>query len=370
MQPEGLPAALRAFVAQEPDVVGDMRGNPLPPSSSSLSDDSDAAKHAPVRVPLAVVTFGSMMGVGDELLTDVIACLRERNFQVLVLTGWKGLPKTSSAAAATASSSAAEYSSSSASSGPGGRRRGNSPSRTASSSSSPASSDSSGASTRGKTPDPATATTVVDVPFSNDKRVLYWPEAPHGWLFSHAALVIHHGGAGTTGRALASGVPSLIIPVLRWSDQPHWGHLVAHKGVGVYINHPKPGKAHLRRALGALTAGGFDVAPFTGSRIGDAANSLGALVRAQPASAIALAAIESCLCNRVLPPAQADAIHPFAFGPSAASDPARLAALTVEQRMCVRCCVPCARVRRAMAAAASSEAGAAAGGRGQWRKGA
>lgn len=36
--------------------------------------------------------------------------------------------------------------------------------------------------------------------------------APFSSLFRHAALVVHHGGIGTAGRALQAGVPQLIVP--------------------------------------------------------------------------------------------------------------------------------------------------------------
>ena len=37
--------------------------------------------------------------------------------------------------------------------------------------------------------------------------------APFGRLFPRAAAVIHHGGIGTTARALAAGVPQLVMPM-------------------------------------------------------------------------------------------------------------------------------------------------------------
>jgi UDP:flavonoid glycosyltransferase YjiC (YdhE family) len=42
----------------------------------------------------------------------------------------------------------------------------------------------------------------------------------HRALFPRAALVVHHGGAGTTHAACAAGVPSLVIPHV--GDQPYW----------------------------------------------------------------------------------------------------------------------------------------------------
>ena len=54
--------------------------------------------------------------------------------------------------------------------------------------------------------------------------------APHDWLFPRMAAVIHHGGAGTTGAALRSGVPSAIVAHM--GDQPFWGRRVYELGVG------------------------------------------------------------------------------------------------------------------------------------------
>lgn len=53
---------------------------------------------------------------------------------------------------------------------------------------------------------------------------------PYGWLFPRMAAVIHHGGSGTTGYALASGVPSFVVPFA--FDQGMWGSHGARLGVG------------------------------------------------------------------------------------------------------------------------------------------
>jgi UDP:flavonoid glycosyltransferase YjiC (YdhE family) len=45
--------------------------------------------------------------------------------------------------------------------------------------------------------------------------------APYGWLFPRMAAIVHHGGSGTTGFALHSGVPSLVVPFA--FDQFYWG---------------------------------------------------------------------------------------------------------------------------------------------------
>ena len=53
---------------------------------------------------------------------------------------------------------------------------------------------------------------------------------PHSWLFPRMAAVVHHGGAGTTGAGLRSGVPSILTPLL--ADQPSWARQVQNLGVG------------------------------------------------------------------------------------------------------------------------------------------
>lgn len=54
--------------------------------------------------------------------------------------------------------------------------------------------------------------------------------APHSWLFPRMAAVVHHGGAGTTGAGLRSGVPSILVPFA--GDQPFWAWQVGKLGVG------------------------------------------------------------------------------------------------------------------------------------------
>ena len=56
---------------------------------------------------------------------------------------------------------------------------------------------------------------------------------PFSWLFPKMAVVVHHGGAGTTSIGLWAGVPSIVTPFM--GDQPFWGRRVYELGVG-----PKP----------------------------------------------------------------------------------------------------------------------------------
>ncbi|MBX7190599.1 MAG: glycosyltransferase [Sandaracinaceae bacterium] len=54
--------------------------------------------------------------------------------------------------------------------------------------------------------------------------------APHPSLFPRCALVVHHGGSGTTAAALRAGVPQVILPMLL--DQFHHAHHLVRAGLG------------------------------------------------------------------------------------------------------------------------------------------
>jgi UDP:flavonoid glycosyltransferase YjiC (YdhE family) len=54
--------------------------------------------------------------------------------------------------------------------------------------------------------------------------------APYKWLFPRMAMVIHHGGSGTTSFGLRSGIPSCAISFV--FDQTFWGERIAGLGVG------------------------------------------------------------------------------------------------------------------------------------------
>jgi sterol 3beta-glucosyltransferase len=51
----------------------------------------------------------------------------------------------------------------------------------------------------------------------------------HRALFPRAAVVVHHGGAGTTHAAVAAGVPSVVVPHV--GDQPYWASRLQRLGV-------------------------------------------------------------------------------------------------------------------------------------------
>ncbi|NRQ36951.1 glycosyltransferase family 1 protein [Nonomuraea sp. NN258] len=56
-------------------------------------------------------------------------------------------------------------------------------------------------------------------------------QAPHDWLFPRMAAIVHHGGSGTTGAALAAGRPQVICPFV--ADQPFWAARVYAAGVAL-----------------------------------------------------------------------------------------------------------------------------------------
>jgi sterol 3beta-glucosyltransferase len=57
--------------------------------------------------------------------------------------------------------------------------------------------------------------------------------APYGWLFPLMAMLIHHGGSGTTAFGLRSGIPACVVSFV--FDQHYWGERIAALGAG-----PKP----------------------------------------------------------------------------------------------------------------------------------
>lgn len=59
-------------------------------------------------------------------------------------------------------------------------------------------------------------------------------EVNHHALFQRVAMVVHHGGAGTTHAAARSGCPQVIVPM--FSDQPYWASRVRTLGVGTSIS--------------------------------------------------------------------------------------------------------------------------------------
>ena len=77
--------------------------------------------------------------------------------------------------------------------------------------------------------------------------VLLVREAPHQRLFPRAAVVVHHGGVGTTGQGLRSGRPSLVVPHAH--DQADNADRVVRLGAGRAIRAADYTEASVTREL-------------------------------------------------------------------------------------------------------------------------
>ena len=107
-------------------------------------------------------------------------------------------------------------------------------------------------------------------------------DCDHGWLFERCCAVVHHGGAGTSHSALASGLPQVVCPF--FADQPFWAQTLAKAGVATVLPYQR------------LEAGALAVAVAESlERCGDAATDLGSRVQAEPGAAAAAEHVERLL---------------------------------------------------------------------------
>ncbi len=120
-----------------------------------------------------------------------------------------------------------------------------------------------------------------DSRLSSSENILYLDAAPHSWLFPRCKIIIHHGGAGTTGAGLRAGVPNIVIP--HAADQPFWGRRVAALGVG-----PAPISVKKLTAERLLTA----FAETENPAVLLAAQATGSLIRAENGVEAAIRLIE------------------------------------------------------------------------------
>ncbi|GAA1436841.1 glycosyltransferase [Microlunatus lacustris] len=68
---------------------------------------------------------------------------------------------------------------------------------------------------------------------------------PHAEVLPHAAVAVHHGGAGTVHATARAGTVSVVVPFL--ADQPFWGRVLHRAGLGPA---PIPQRRLDRRRLG------------------------------------------------------------------------------------------------------------------------
>lgn len=244
--------------------------------------------NAQQRAPLVVVTFGSMLLAAEN--GTIEACVHsalECGAAVLLLTGWAPMP----------------------------------------------------ASLRRWAPDAAAAQAhPTDVQEGIWKaapgaRLALLRAAPHDVLLPLASVVAHHGGAGTTAKAAALGVPALAIPVLTWSDQMLYSESLASSGVGATV-HPRgnadgtgPDKDAVARAMRSL---------LHSPSIRERAQLLAARIKAEPACHTAGLLIETCLCDLICTREQREQLSCLPLPEN----------LSMEQLAALKHCVPCARARR------------------------
>jgi len=105
---------------------------------------------------------------------------------------------------------------------------------------------------------------------------------PHDWLFPRCKMVIHHGGAGTTGAGLRAGVPNIVVP--HTADQPFWGIQVHKIGAG-----PEP------ILVKKLTVGNLSraIAEAGAPAIRERAQAIGQRIRSEDGLAEAIRQIEA-----------------------------------------------------------------------------
>lgn len=105
---------------------------------------------------------------------------------------------------------------------------------------------------------------------------------PHDLLFPRCAAIVHHGGSGTTGTALASGRPQWIVPMA--ADQPYFGRRVHALGVG-------PAPVHLTQVTRADIRA--SLAWCATSRAERRAADVGVQIRSEPAIEKSIGVIEA-----------------------------------------------------------------------------
>ena len=82
------------------------------------------------------------------------------------------------------------------------------------------------------------------------ETIQHFPYMPYGSVFPRAAAVVHNGGIGTTARALAAGIPQIIMPIAE--DHRENGRRVRRLKAGTVIHGSSYSVATLNRQLQRL----------------------------------------------------------------------------------------------------------------------
>lgn len=118
--------------------------------------------------------------------------------------------------------------------------------------------------------------------FFDDDNVFFVEDIPYDWLFPRTAAIVHHGGSGTTGAALAAGRPQVICPFLR--QQAFFGRRMHVLGVSPA---PQPAKSLSPKQLAYAIRQAACNHKFAGR-----AEELGHRVRAEPGVDAAVKVLE------------------------------------------------------------------------------
>jgi sterol 3beta-glucosyltransferase len=117
---------------------------------------------------------------------------------------------------------------------------------------------------------------------SMSTNVLRVGTVDHRALFPRAALVIHHGGAGTTHAAVAAGVPSVVVPHV--GDQRYWADRLHRLGVA-------PPPIGVRELTGARLADAA-LAAAADPRLREGARALAARLADEDGTGVAVGLLE------------------------------------------------------------------------------
>ncbi len=124
--------------------------------------------------------------------------------------------------------------------------------------------------------------------FAADDRVFVVSRAPHAAVLPGCALVVHHGGAGTTQASLLAGRPSVVVPHL--ADQFFWGAELERLGVA--------GRTRKRRGLTAGALARSIAGALASPAMAQRAEAVGAAMAGENGVAAAVTLIEARLGKR------------------------------------------------------------------------
>jgi UDP:flavonoid glycosyltransferase YjiC (YdhE family) len=110
------------------------------------------------------------------------------------------------------------------------------------------------------------------------------PYAPHSEVMPRAAVNVHQGGVGTTGQAMLSGRPMLVVPFSH--DQPDNADRLRRRGVARVLERSRVSAGAFTRELGALLAD---------EPLAARAQAMAARMKQEPGAAGAADAIEALL---------------------------------------------------------------------------